>query len=110
MVDHKNTQKVQGLYDVHFVSGNAETVHNHANMYDQRVPENEASSTTLKEGRLLSRRTQRPVESTAAVHVLPVVCPLLLPDRVVLVIAGNLRVPRRTETGESHDLLHLCLH
>lgn len=56
---------------------------------------------------LLPRRTQWPVETTHTVHVLSVLRLLLLPDRIIPVVAGHFGVVRAAEAREAHQSLHL---
>lgn len=56
----------------------------------------------------ISRRTERSVESSDAIHVLSVLCLLFLPDSVDL-ISRNLGIVRGFERGKSHRLSQECV-
>jgi hypothetical protein len=57
--------------------------------------------------RLSSARRQRPVKAALPIHVLPSLHRLVLPNAVVLVVAGDLPVLGRLEPRETHHFLHL---
>lgn len=69
----------------------------------------ELSVTEEREPTRSSRGTERPVESTLAVHVLSVLNLLFL-AHTVDVVPGNFGVLGGSESGEAHRLAHLCLH